>query len=682
MATYTPNLGLRLPDYNEDADISVFNENMRLIDEKLILATASVAGLVMPDNETLIVNADGSLTVIGGGSGSGGTSGDFNIATEADIIEIINNISGESTYDDLPETVTVKDATAYSKGIVRPDNLTIFVERGVLSANQYTLQPATSRTLGGIQVGNNLTIDQDGVLNTINTVYTLPVASPTVLGGIKIDNKSIVVDQYGVARVNFTDLVVPVATNDTLGIVRAGENITIDSNGYLSAILPETYKLPIATLSKLGGVIPDGQSIEVTSRGVIKVPYATENTYGIIKPDNVSTVVENGIISAIQSVYELPIASNEVLGGVKIDNTSITINEEGIISANFDYAIPIATNEKLGGVMPDNETIKINNRGVLSTAFSPYVLPLATKNSLGGVKIDDDTITMNAEGHISANTRIASTSSLGSVMVDGRTIVVDALGTLTVKTAYVLPEAKSTTLGGVKINTEVSPLYLTDNYTLSINLLDNSGLMLEYDEDLGYCLVHENTGSGTMASAGYQDGTSLPMGGNITFPYIIFDKFGHEKSVSNRAIVLPGLSDTFRQEIENNGNYTIHLKPATASKLGGIIASNNSFTITNSGILNVKETTDNEIDLMLGSTVINPDGTIGTMPKATKDVIGGIRVGNNLEINGDGVLSVNRDMVSANSVYESGIELGSITINGETVTFFIPDYEYADGMEY
>ena len=66
-------------------------------------------------------------------------------------------------------------------------------------ASAYTLPPATTTTLGGIIVGDNLSIDSNGALST-HAPYTLPNASSTTLGGIRV-----------------------------------GSNLSIDSNGTLSA---------------------------------------------------------------------------------------------------------------------------------------------------------------------------------------------------------------------------------------------------------------------------------------------------------------------------------------------------------------------------------------------------------------------------------------------------------------
>lgn len=51
-------------------------------------------------------------------------------------------------------------------------------------ANKYVLPAATTTTLGGIIVGDRLSIDSTGKLVATYT-YTLPTASSTVLGGVK-----------------------------------------------------------------------------------------------------------------------------------------------------------------------------------------------------------------------------------------------------------------------------------------------------------------------------------------------------------------------------------------------------------------------------------------------------------------------------------------------------------------
>lgn len=49
----------------------------------------------------------------------------------------------------------------------------------------YELPAATAETLGGIKVGDNLTVEEDGTLNAADP-YTLPIAADDTLGGVKV----------------------------------------------------------------------------------------------------------------------------------------------------------------------------------------------------------------------------------------------------------------------------------------------------------------------------------------------------------------------------------------------------------------------------------------------------------------------------------------------------------------
>lgn len=103
-------------------------------------------------------------------------------------------------------------------------------EQGIPGAG-YTLPIATDITLGGVKVGDNLTIDGDGVLSAGNS-YVLPAATDSTLGGIIV-----------------------------------GDNLTITANGVLSGV--NSYTLPTATNSTLGGVIV-GSGVSVNN-GTISV---------------------------------------------------------------------------------------------------------------------------------------------------------------------------------------------------------------------------------------------------------------------------------------------------------------------------------------------------------------------------------------------------------------------------
>ena len=76
--------------------------------------------------------------------------------------------------------------------------------QGTKDANKnldLTLPIASDETLGGIKVGENLTIDNDGTLNAQDS-YDLPIASDTTLGGIKVGDMLAIDSTTGVLDVD------------------------------------------------------------------------------------------------------------------------------------------------------------------------------------------------------------------------------------------------------------------------------------------------------------------------------------------------------------------------------------------------------------------------------------------------------------------------------------------------
>jgi hypothetical protein len=87
----------------------------------------------------------------------------------------IANITGLQTALDGKEPSIASGTTSqYWRGDKTWQNLPV-----------YSLPTASTTVLGGIKVGSNLSIDGNGVLSAGNS-YTLPIASATVLGGIKV----------------------------------------------------------------------------------------------------------------------------------------------------------------------------------------------------------------------------------------------------------------------------------------------------------------------------------------------------------------------------------------------------------------------------------------------------------------------------------------------------------------
>lgn len=155
---------------------------------------------------------------------------------------------------------------------------------GTLNANQiymtpassgstYTLPAATGSTLGGVKIGSNITVNsgtisisKTNVTNalgytppTTDTKYTLPTASAWTLGGVKIGS-------------NITE------NSGTISLTKA--NVT-NALGYTPPTTDTKYTLPTGNASTLGGVkLSDStSSTSSTNGGIAATPKAVKDAY-------------------------------------------------------------------------------------------------------------------------------------------------------------------------------------------------------------------------------------------------------------------------------------------------------------------------------------------------------------------------------------------------------------------
>lgn len=120
--------------------------------------------------------------------------------------------------------------------------------------SNYTLPTASASTLGGIKVGDNLTVGADGKLNAVQGTYTLPTASASQLGGVKVGtNLSI---NNGV--LSATDTKYDPATSSANGLMSSTDKSKLDAFGAASTYALKTditgmykYKGSVATVSAL-----------------------------------------------------------------------------------------------------------------------------------------------------------------------------------------------------------------------------------------------------------------------------------------------------------------------------------------------------------------------------------------------------------------------------------------------
>lgn len=221
----------------------------------------------------------------------------------------------------------------------------------------YELPPADINTLGGVIVGDNLTVDATGKIST-HAPYVLPKSDTNTLGGVKVGATLDVADDG--------TLNVPHATAERAGIIKAGDNINIGADGTISGI---PYELPVATETTMGGV-KIGNNVQALADGTISVPIASEQTAGVVKAGENVTIGTDGSIST--PVYELPKATALRLGGVKVGR-GLSVDSEGLLVSS---AVTVAANTMtLGGVII-GDGIKVDTEGRISVNLPTKVSQL------------------------------------------------------------------------------------------------------------------------------------------------------------------------------------------------------------------------------------------------------------------------------------------------------------------
>lgn len=162
-----------------------------------------------------------------------------------------------------------------------------FIARCIAASNEggggesYVLPKATATRLGGIKVGDGLTIDSGGVLSAEGgAAYELPPATASELGGVKVGS-GLNVAADGTLSNGYE---LPTAAAGTLGGVKVGNGLSIDGNGVLSATGGgSAYVLPPATANDLGGV-KVGEGLNVAADGTL--------SNGITLPQDLSARLE------------------------------------------------------------------------------------------------------------------------------------------------------------------------------------------------------------------------------------------------------------------------------------------------------------------------------------------------------------------------------------------------------
>ena len=383
--------------------------------------------------------------------------------------------SSPSILIDIDGSAQIRTIGTGSDGISYTDTLLIDPVNPGHTLRTWSLNPATTSTLGGIKAypGGAIAIMPDGVIQLAATfvsgtgtqaytvwpddgvtppviTYNVTPATGGALGGVKI-GAGVQVDVDGTISVTTGAFALQTATNTILGGVKIGGGFSITPDGTISAQSP---LVPIADT-------PPGGA----SDGELWWSSNTTNLYIRYSGAWIDASPTSG-----GSSYTLTTATHSALGGVII-GSGININGNGVISVTTgSYTLTTATQSSLGGVKI-GAGINVDGNGVISVTTGSFALQTATTNILGGVKVGSG-LSIELDGTLSATgttgTQVVyvadappTPATEGELWWDSNTtnlyinysgFWIDAVPATPPPSPYDLPTATQSVLGGVKVD--------------------------------------------------------------------------------------------------------------------------------------------------------------------------------------------------------------------------------------
>ena len=345
--------------------------------------------------------------------------------------------------------------------------------------------------------------------------------------------------------------------------------------------------------------------------------------------------------------YSITTTSQSGVGSLSLSGTTFTFTPAS------SYSLPTASASVLGGVKVDNSTITISN-GVISSSGGGTSLPSQTGNN--GKYLTTDGSTLSWSTVASAYTLpTASTSVLGGVKVDGTTITINGSGVISGSSTYTLPAATTSALGGVKI----------DGTSITIN---GSGVI---SSALGSAIQFKGTWNASTNSPTLSNGTGTTGwsyivstggtqnlgGGSVTYSstdFVIFDGTSWV-SVSSNAGVASFNTRTGAVTLSNSDVTTaLGFTPYNATNPSGYITGINSSAVTTAlGFTPIQSSSLSvTTNAASGGGSLSYTGGVFTftpyaLPTATTSVLGGVKIDNSTITISSGVISVSAALTNA-----------------------------------
>ena len=316
----------------------------------------------------------------------------------------------------------------------------------------------------------------------IQQEYELPKATPSALGGVMI-GKNINIDENGTISVTFPDqslYELPKADKETLGGIKIGNNLNIDKDGVVSVEIPEIpeeYELPVATATTLGGIKVSAAAGFRLNDGVLNFvsPKMDKDNPEGTGTFSMNTSGEKGSFSVSLGRDNHATGADSIALGfdnTSSNNFSISIGAENNSTGENSFAIGLdndstgessftigkqnSSNGNLSFSIGEGIIVNYDNQIALGTYnenLEDNIFEIG--NGSAGERKNALFIKDNGDIYIPTNIFINKTINEETGEIKYKDVF-NALEALESKPEYTLPIASNTTLGGVKIGKNLS----------------------------------------------------------------------------------------------------------------------------------------------------------------------------------------------------------------------------------
>lgn len=205
--------------------------------------------------------------------------------------------------------------------------------------------------------------------------YTLPIASSSVLGGIKVGSGLTINTESGLLSADAQ--AVTTATTGTTGVVKIGENINVKTDGTISVDLSDYAKSEVLSgyveTDTLSGYVETSAMSGYVETSALSGYVETDTLSGYVETDTLSGYVETSAMSgyvptSAMSGYvgQEQIATTAQTGIVKI-GSGIDVAADGTISVSGGGASVVTATTAVTGVVKVGDGLDITEQGTLST---------------------------------------------------------------------------------------------------------------------------------------------------------------------------------------------------------------------------------------------------------------------------------------------------------------------------